>query len=44
MLLLMFWMVATLLLVISILGIIVLVDEDSVWMDLPKKLLSVLGS
>ena len=44
MLLLMFWMVATFLLTISILGLIVLLDEDSAWMEFPKKLLSVFGS
>lgn len=44
MLLLIFWMIATLLLAISFIGIIVLVDEDSTWMDFPKKLLSVFGS
>lgn len=44
MLLLMFWMIATLLLAISVLGLIVLMDEDSSWMDLPKKLVSVFTS
>lgn len=44
MLLLMFWMVATLLLTISVLGLLVLMDPDSTWMEFPKKLLLVFES
>jgi len=44
MLLLMFWMVATFLLAISVLGLMVLLDHDSAWMDFPEKLLSVFDS
>lgn len=44
MLLLMVWIVATVLLAISFLGLIVLIDHDSAWMDFPKKLLSVFES
>jgi uncharacterized BrkB/YihY/UPF0761 family membrane protein len=40
-LLLVFWMILTVLLVITFLGIIVVIDEDSDWMEFPKKLLPV---
>lgn len=44
MLLLMFWMVATFLLVITVIGLILLLDQDGTWMSFPKKLLSVFES
>lgn len=42
-LLLIVWMAATFLLAITIIGIIVIVDEDSAWMKFPEKLLAVFG-
>ena len=40
-LLLIVWMVFTLLLAVSFIGIFVLIDEDSFWMEIPEKLLNV---
>lgn len=38
--LLVFWMVITLLLVISIIGTIVVFDDETGWSDIPKSLIS----
>lgn len=39
--LLILWMIGTICLVISFLGIVVLIDEGNQWMNFPKKLLAV---
>ena len=40
-LLLIIWMIVSFLLAISFIGIIVLLDEDSIWMKIPDKLLDI---
>lgn len=40
-LLLVVWMGATLLLTITLIGLIVILEEDSVWMKIPEKLIAV---
>lgn len=41
-LLLIVWIMATLILALSIIGLVVLMDEDSTWMEFPIKILDTL--
>lgn len=40
-LLLIMWMILTIILAISIVGWILIIDDESTWLDFPKKLLEV---